>query len=107
MSRQQGGIIFRLLALLAICGFVGILYLAWHPLMRAAAGFWIVQDRIEPADIMIVIGDDNYDADRAKEAAALFHAGWAPHILAIGPILRPYASLAHHMATDLQSAGVP
>ncbi len=107
MSRQQGGIIFRLLALLAICGFVGILYLAWHPLMRAAAGFWIVQDRIEPADIMIVIGDDNYDADRAKEAAALFHAGWAPQILASGRMLRPYASIADYMARDLQSEGVP
>ena len=107
MSGQRGGIIFRLLALLAICCFAGMLYLAWHPLLRAAAGFWIVQDRIEPADIIIMIGDDNFSADRAKEAAALFHAGWAPQILASGRMLRPYASIADYMARDLQSEGVP
>jgi uncharacterized SAM-binding protein YcdF (DUF218 family) len=107
MSGQRGGIIFRLLALLAICLFAGMLYLAWHPLLRAAAGFWIVQDRIEPADIIIVIGDDNFSADRAKEAAALFHAGWAPQILASGRMLRPYASIADYMARDLESEGVP
>jgi uncharacterized SAM-binding protein YcdF (DUF218 family) len=107
MKGQRGGIIFRLLSLLAICAVVGVIYLAWHPLLRAAASFWIVQDRIEPADIIIVIGDDDFTADRAKEAAALFHAGWAPQILASGRMLRPYASIADYMARDLQSEGVP
>lgn len=107
MSGQRGGILFRLLALVAICGFVGIFYLLWHPLLRAAARFWIVQDRIEPADIIIVIGDDDFTADRAKQAAALFHAGWAPQILASGRMLRPYASIADYMARDLESDGVP
>jgi uncharacterized SAM-binding protein YcdF (DUF218 family) len=107
MSGQRGGILFRLLALVAIGGFAVILYLAWHPLLRAAASFWIVQDRIEPADIIIVIGDDDFTADRAKEAAALFRAGWAPQILASGRMLRPYASIADYMARDLQSEGVP
>lgn len=107
MSAQRGGILFRLLALVAIGGFAAILYLAWHPLLRAAASFWIVQDRIEPADIIIVIGDDDFTADRAKESAALFRAGWAPQILASGRMLRPYASIADYMARDLQSEGVP
>jgi uncharacterized SAM-binding protein YcdF (DUF218 family) len=107
MSGQRGGILFRLLALVAICGFVAILYLAGHPLLRAAASFWIVQDRIEPADIIIVIGDDDFTADRAKQAAALFRAGWAPQILASGRMLRPYASIADYMARDLESDGVP
>lgn len=107
MSGQRGGILFRLLALVAICGFVAIIYLAWHPLLRAAASFWIVQDRIEPADIIIVIGDDDFTADRAKQAAALFRAGWAPQILASGRMLRPYASIADYMARDLESDGVP
>lgn len=107
MSGQRGGILFRLLALVAIGGLAAIFYLAWHPLLRAAASFWIVQDRIEPADIIIVIGDDDFTADRAKEAAALFRAGWAPQILASGRMLRPYASIADYMAQDLQSDGVP
>jgi uncharacterized SAM-binding protein YcdF (DUF218 family) len=107
MSGQRGGILFRLLGLVAICGFLAIIYLAWHPLLRAAASFWIVQDRIEPADIIIVIGDDDFTADRAKQAAALFHAGWAHQILASGRMLRPYASIADYMARDLESDGVP
>jgi uncharacterized SAM-binding protein YcdF (DUF218 family) len=107
MNGQRGGILLRLLGLLAICGFLMIIYLAWHPLLRAAASFWIVQDRIEPADIIIVIGDDDFTADRAKQAAALFHAKWAPQILASGRMLRPYASIADYMARDLESDGVP
>jgi uncharacterized SAM-binding protein YcdF (DUF218 family) len=107
MSGQRGGIIFRLLTLLVLCGFAGLIYLARHPLLRAAATFWIVQDRIEPADVIIVIGDDNYSADRATEAAALFRAGWAPQVVASGRMLRPYASVADFMGRDLESRGVP
>jgi len=104
---QRGGIIFRLLALMALCLLAGILYLARHPLMQLAASFWIVQDRVTPADVIIVIGDDNFSADRATEAAALFKAGWAPLVVASGRMLRPYASLADLMAKDLESRGVP
>jgi uncharacterized SAM-binding protein YcdF (DUF218 family) len=107
MSGQRGGIIFRLLALLVLCGFAEMIYLARHPLLRAAATFWIVQDRIEPADVIIVIGDDNYTADRASEAATLFRAGWAPQVVASARMLRPYASIADLMERDLESRGVP
>jgi uncharacterized SAM-binding protein YcdF (DUF218 family) len=107
MSGQRGGIIFRLLALLVLCGFAGVLYLARNPLLWAAARFWIVQDRIEPADVIIVIGDDDFTADRATEAAALFRAGWAPQVVASGRMLRPYTSVADLMARDLESQGVP
>jgi uncharacterized SAM-binding protein YcdF (DUF218 family) len=104
---QRGGIIFRLLALMALCLFAGIIYLARHPLLQLAARFWIVQDRVTPADAIIVIGDDNFSAVRAEEAAALFKAGWAPLVVASGRMLRPYASLADLMAKDLESGGVP
>lgn len=107
MSSQRGGIIFRLLILLLLCFFAAIIYFARHPLLRTAAQFWIVQDRIEPADIIIVIGDDDFAAHRVAEAAALFRAGWAPQIVASGRMLRPYASLADFMARDLASQGVP
>ena|SRR5690242_10445038 len=107
MNSQRGGIIFRLLALILLCFFAAIIYFARHPLLRTAAQFWIVQDRIEPADIIIVIGDDDFAAHRATEAAALFRAGWAPQIVASGRMLRPYASLADFMARDLASQGVP
>ncbi len=102
-TNQRGGIIFRLLALMALSLFAGIVYIARHPLMQLAASFWIVQDRVTPADVIIVIGDDNFSADRATEAAALFKAGWAPVVVASGRMLRPYASLADLMAKDLES----
>jgi uncharacterized SAM-binding protein YcdF (DUF218 family) len=56
--------------------------------------------------VIIVIGDDNFSADRAIEAATLFKAGWAPVVVASGRMLRPYASLADLMAKDLESRGV-
>jgi uncharacterized SAM-binding protein YcdF (DUF218 family) len=104
---QHGGIIFRLLALLMLCLFAAIIYLARTPLLRAAGGFWIAQDRMEPADVIIVIGDDDFTADRATEAAALFHGGWAPLIVASGRMLRPYSTIADLMTQDLESRGVP
>jgi uncharacterized SAM-binding protein YcdF (DUF218 family) len=107
MSAQRGSIILRLMALLVLSFFAGIIYLARQPLLRGAAAFWIVQDRIEPADVIIVIGDDDFTAGRAKEAAALFQARWAPQIVASGRMLRPYASIADLMARDLESQGVP
>ena len=106
-TNERGGIIFRLLVLLLLCGLAGIVYLARFPLLRSAAGFWIVQDRIAPADAMIVLGDDDFSSDRAAEAASLFRAGWAPQVVASGRMLRPYASLADLMARDLESRGVP
>jgi uncharacterized SAM-binding protein YcdF (DUF218 family) len=105
-SGQRGGILSRMLALLLLCGFAGMLYLARYPLLRAAARFWIVQDRIEPADVIIVIGDDDFTADRAAEAATFFRSGWAPQVVASGRMLRPYASVADLMAQDLESRGV-
>jgi uncharacterized SAM-binding protein YcdF (DUF218 family) len=106
-SSQRGGIIFRLLGLLVLCLLAGVFYLVHRPLLRAAATFWIVQDRMAPAEAIIVIGDDNFEADRASEAATLFRAGWAPQVVASGRMLRPYASAADFIARDLVSRGVP
>ncbi len=104
---QRGGIIFRLLVLIILCGLAGMIYLVRHPLLSTAARFWIVQDRITPADAIIVIGDDNFAGDRAAEAAELFRAGWAPQMVASGRMLRSYASVADLIAKDLESHGVP
>lgn len=107
MNSQRGGIIFRLLSLILLVTFAGIIYAARYPLLRAAAGLCIAQDAIEPADVIIVIGDDDFNADRAAEAATLFHSGWAPQVVASGRMLRSYSSIADLIARDLQSRGVP
>jgi uncharacterized SAM-binding protein YcdF (DUF218 family) len=108
MSRnQRGGVIFRLMALLVFLLLVGVVYVARYPLMRMAGNFWVVADPIQHADAILVIGDDNFTADRASRAAELFHAGWAPKVVASGRRLRPYSGIAELIERDLENRGVP
>jgi uncharacterized SAM-binding protein YcdF (DUF218 family) len=107
MTSQRGGIIFRLLSLIALCTVFGLVYVVRHPLLREAASFWIVADPIQPADVIIVIGDDDFTGDRAREAATLFQNRWASHVVASGRMLRPYTSIADLIGRDLESQGVP
>ncbi len=104
---QRGGIIFRLLFLLALICFCLFIYLIRHPLLRIAGGFWIVDEAPQRCDAIAMLGDDNFDADRAARAAQLFKAGWAPRIIASGRYLRPYASIADLEQHDLMDRGVP
>ena len=84
-----------------------MLYLARHPLLRLAGGWWVVSDPLQHADAIVVLGDDNFSGDRAARAAELFQAGWAPQVVASGRMLRPYAGVADLIARDLQAKGVP
>lgn len=106
-NRQRGGIFFRLLFLLFLVFVLFILYIVRHPLLRLAGSFWIVDDAPAASDAIVILGDDNYDADRAARAAELFKAGWAPRIIASGRYLRPYASIAELEEHDLADRGVP
>ncbi len=105
--RENGGIFFRLLFLLLFAGLVAVVYVARHPLMKFAAEAWIVDEPAVPSDALIVLGDDNYAADRAFRAAELYRAGVAPVVVASGRMLRRNVSLAEIMAHDLESFGVP
>jgi uncharacterized SAM-binding protein YcdF (DUF218 family) len=104
---QRGGVIFRLLVLLVFLLILSTAYAVRHPLMRLAGRSWIVADPIEHADAILVLGDDNFNADRASRAAELFRAGWAPKVVASGRRLRPYSGIAELMERDLESRGVP
>jgi uncharacterized SAM-binding protein YcdF (DUF218 family) len=55
----------------------------------------------------VILSDDDFTSDRASRAAELYHAGWAPTIVASGRRLRPYASIAELMQKDLEARGVP
>jgi uncharacterized SAM-binding protein YcdF (DUF218 family) len=106
-SPQHGGIFFRLLSLLGfICLFFAV-YLVRHPFLRLVGDFWIVDESPAHADAIVMLGDDNYSADRAARAAQLYKAGWAPRIIASGRYLRPYASIAELEEHDLEERGVP
>ena len=106
-SSQRGGIFFRLLFLLCFLFMVFLLYLVRHPLLHLAGSFWIVDEGPVAADAIVILGDDNYQADRANRAAELIKAGWAPRVVASGRYLRPYASIAELEEHDLLSRGVP
>ncbi len=107
LDSQRGGIFFRLIFLLFLACFIFAIYLVRHPLMRLAGNFWVVDDGPSASDAIVILGDDNYEGDRATRAAEVLKAGWAPRIIASGRYLRPYASIAQLEQHDLIDRGVP
>jgi uncharacterized SAM-binding protein YcdF (DUF218 family) len=104
---ERGGIIFRLLFLIFFLAFLGILYLLRGPILRIAGGFWVVDEPAQNSDAIVILSDDDYDADRASRAAQLYKEGRAPRVVASGRYLRPYASIAELMEHDLVDRSVP
>ncbi len=105
--KERGGIISRVLYVLFLVALLGGIYLFRHPILRAAGGFWVVSDAPAPADAILVLGDDDYPADRASRGAELYREHWAPVVVGSGRYLRPYASIAQFMQRDLTERGVP
>jgi uncharacterized SAM-binding protein YcdF (DUF218 family) len=106
-SAERGGILARLLALLVFAAFLFGVYLFRVPLLQAFGHVWVVDDVPGPADAILVLGDDNVEADRATRAAELYRARWAPRVVASGRPLRPYVSVPDLMRRDLLERGVP
>jgi uncharacterized SAM-binding protein YcdF (DUF218 family) len=106
-NSQRGGIFFRFLFFCAFLALLFVLYLVRHPILRLAGNFWIVKNAPQASDVIVMLGDDNYNGDRATGAADLFKAGWAPRVVASGRYLRPYASIPELEAHDLADRGVP
>ena len=106
-TSERGGIFFKLLFLLSFAVLIFLVYIARHPLMRMAGHFWIVDENPVASDAIVVLGDDNYQADRVARAAELIKAGWAPRVVASGRYLRSYASIAELEERDLIGRGVP
>jgi uncharacterized SAM-binding protein YcdF (DUF218 family) len=104
---ELGGILLNLIVLLSIVIFCAVLYLVRRPILRFAAEEWIVEDSLDKADALIVLGDDNFYADRATRGAQLFREGKAPVVVASGRRLRPNAGVAELMEHDLFERGVP
>jgi len=66
-----------------------------------------VEDPLDKADALIVLGDDNFYADRATRAVQLFREGKVQVIVASGRRLRPNAGVAELIEHDLVERGVP
>ena len=106
-STELGRIFLNLIILLFLLLFCAVLYLVRRPVLRFVAESWIVEDSVDKADALIVLGDDNFYADRATRGAQLFREGKAPVIVASGRRLRPNAGIAELMEHDLVERGVP
>ena len=105
--RESGKILLNLIILLFLVVFCAILYLARAPILRFVGEELIVEDELDKSDVIIVLSDDNFYADRATRAAELFREGKAPIIVASGRRLRPSAGIAELMEHDLIERGVP
>jgi uncharacterized SAM-binding protein YcdF (DUF218 family) len=106
-TNETGRIFLNLMILLFFVSFCFVLYLIRHPLLRFMAESWIIEDTLDKADALIVLGDDNFYADRVTRAAQLFREGKAPMVVASGRRLRPNAGIAELMEHDLVERGVP
>ena len=106
-TRELGRIILNLLILLFFLLFCFVLYLVRRPILRFMAESWIIEDPLDKADALIVLGDDNFYADRATRSVQLFREGKAPVIVASGRRLRPNAAVAELIEHDLVERGVP
>lgn len=106
-NRERGGALTNLLILLCLVVLCAIVYFARHPILRFLAQEWVVDEPAAHADAIVVLGDDNYYADRATHAAELYRQHVAATVVASGRRLRPSATLTEVMTHDLIERGVP
>ena len=104
---ELGRIFLNLIILLFLAIFCAVLYLARRPILRFTAESWIIEDSLDKADAAMILGDDNFYADRATRGAELFREGKVSVIVASGKRLRPNAGIAELMEHDLVERGVP
>ena len=104
---QRGGVLTQLVILLALIVLCLVAYWARHPIFRLAAQSWIVDSPAAHADALVLLGDDNFYADRATRAADLIRQGIAPVVVASGRRLRPGAGIVELQEHDLIERGVP
>src|SRR5277367_5883119 len=62
---QRGGIISKAIFLIFLVLVIGLIYVARHPILRVAGRIWIVDEDPVRSDAIVVLGDDNYNGDRA------------------------------------------
>ena len=105
--RESGRILLKLIVLLFLVILCALLYIARRPVLRFVGETLIVEDEFNKSDVIMVLSDDNFYADRATRAAELFREGKAPVVVASGRRLRPNAGITELMEHDLIERGVP
>jgi uncharacterized SAM-binding protein YcdF (DUF218 family) len=81
---KENGRVITVIALLIFAVFsIGIF--GYERALNAVADYLIVNDNLEKADIIIVLGGNPFD--RATAAAVLFHKGFAPEVLTTSELI--------------------
>ncbi len=106
-NSECGGALISVIVLAAVLVLCALLYWARHPIMRFAGESWVVDAPAAHADALLLLGDDNFYADRATHAAELIRHGVAPVVVASGRRLRPSAGVVELQEHDLIERGVP
>jgi len=104
---EHGGILLKLLWLLLLVLVLGTLYRVRAPLLRAVGEWWVVDEELEKAQAILVLGGDSLPGDRVRHAARLYRQGLAPKVLMSGPPLRADFSEGELMQKDALAAGIP
>jgi uncharacterized SAM-binding protein YcdF (DUF218 family) len=105
-SQRGGGLLWFLLLLLLLI-VLGTIYLVRVPLLRAFADWWIVDEPLQKAQAIVVLGGDNLAADRVRHAVRLYRDAWAPKIVLSGGQIRAYLNESELMRRDARELGVP
>lgn len=104
---ERGGALVSLIILLVLVVLCAVVYWARHPILRFAGESWVIDAPAAHADALLLLGDDNFYADRATRAAELIRHGVATVVVASGRRLRPSAGISELLEHDLIERGVP
>ena len=104
---ESGGAILKAILLIFLIVVGLVLYLTRGPILRGVASAWIVDEPMEKAQAIVVLGGDSRGGDRVRHAVSLYKAGWAPRIVLSGAPIRTYFNETELMAREARELGVP
>ncbi len=104
---ERGGAILKLILLIFLLVIGLVLYLVRGTILRGVASAWIVDDHLEKAQAIVVLGGDDRAGTRLKHAVGLYKDGRAPRLVLSGPPLRDYFHESELMAREARELGVP
>ena len=76
-----------------------------EPVLTGLGGCIIVRDKLEPADVIVVLGGDN-SGERVAEAIAIYQQGYAPKMLMSGGPLAWQLTDAALMKKQAMASGI-
>ncbi|MFQ5664121.1 MAG: YdcF family protein [Terriglobia bacterium] len=104
---EHGSVLLWLLVLLLLSIVLLVVYVLRGPLLRALGDWWVVDEPLEKAQAIVVLGGDTVMGDRVRHAVKLYQAGYAPRVVLSGASIRSYFSEAELMQREATNLGVP